>query len=41
MFVTGRTPLALEDVVSGFNIGTNINLASEFNVLLGFAEAEV
>lgn len=41
MFVTGRTPLALEDVVSGFNIGTNISLVSEFNVLLGFTEAEV
>ena len=41
VFVTGGTPLALEDVVSGFNIGTNISFAPEFNGLLGFTEAEV
>ena len=41
VFVTGGTPLALEDMVSGFNIGTNISFAPEFNALLGFTETEV
>ena len=41
VFVTGGTPLALEDAISGFNIGKNISLAPEFNALLGFTEAEV
>ena len=41
VFITGATPLALEDAVSAFNIGTHISLAPEFNALLGFTEAEV
>ena len=41
VFVTGATPLALEDAVRGFNIGKNISFAPEFNTLLGFTEAEV
>ena len=41
VFITGATPLALEDAVSGFNIGTHISSAPEFNALLGFTEAEV
>ena len=41
VFITGATPLALEDAVSGFNIGPHISSAPEFNALLGFTEAEV
>ena len=41
VFITGATPLALEDAVSGFNIATHISFAPEFNALLGFTEAEV
>ena len=41
LFVTGVSPITLDDVTSGFNIGTNISLAPEFNALLGFTEAEV
>ena len=41
VFITGATPLALEDAVSGFNIGLHIGLEPEFNALLGFTEAEV
>ena len=31
----------MDDVTSGFNIGKNVSLRSEFNDLLGFTEAEV
>ena len=31
----------MDDVTSGFNIGTNISLLPEFNEMLGFTEAEV
>ena len=41
VFITGATPLALEDAVSGFNIAAHISFAPEFNALLGFTEAEV
>ncbi len=41
LFITGVSPITMDDVTSGFNIGTNISLLSEFNELLGFTEAEV
>ena len=41
MFITGVSPITMDDVTSGFNIGKNISLHSEFNDLLGFTEAEV
>ena len=41
VFITGGTPLALDDAVGAFNIGTHISSAPEFNALLGFTEAEV
>ena len=41
LFVTGVSPITLDDVTSGFNIGKNISLAPEFNALLGFTETEV
>ncbi len=31
----------MDDVTSGFNIGTNISLLPEYNEMLGFTEAEV
>ena len=41
MFITGVSPLAMDDVTSGFNIGSNLSLLPEFNELLGFTEEEV
>ena len=41
LFITGVSPVTLDDVTSGFNIGRNISLRSEFNDLLGFTEEEV
>ena len=41
LFITGVSPITLDDVTSGFNIGKNISLLPEFNAALGFTEAEV
>ena len=41
LFVTGVSPVTMDDVTSGFNIGRNISLKPEFNEMLGFTEAEV
>ena len=41
LFITGVSPITMDDVTSGFNIGKNISLRPEFNDLLGFTEAEV
>ena len=41
LFVTGVSPITMDDVTSGFNIGTNISLRRRFNEILGFTEAEV
>ena len=41
MFITGVSPITMDDVTSGFNIGTNISLMPEFNEVLGFTAAEV
>ena len=41
MFITGVSPITMDDVTSGFNIGTNISLSRTFNELLGFTDAEV
>ena len=41
LFITGVSPLAMDDVTSGFNIGSNVSLRPEFNELLGFTEDEV
>ena len=40
-FVTGVSPVTMDDVTSGFNIGTNYSLSFEFNELMGFTEEEV
>ena len=41
LFITGVSPVTMDDVTSGFNIGTNISLDPDFNEMVGFTEAEV
>ena len=41
MFITGVSPITMDDVTSGFNIGKNISLHPKFNDMLGFTEEEV
>ena len=41
MFITGVSPITMDDVTSGFNIGKNISLHPVFNDMLGFTEEEV
>ncbi|NDV66150.1 ATP-binding protein [Bacteroides sp. 224] len=41
MFITGVSPVTLDDVTSGFNIGTNYTTAPQFNNLVGFSEEEL
>ena len=41
LFITGVSPITMDDVTSGFNIGTNITLRRPFNELLGLTAAEV
>jgi hypothetical protein len=40
MFITGVTPLMLDSLTSGFNIGKNLSLSAAFNSAVGFTEAE-
>ena len=41
VFITGVSPVTLDDLTSGFNIGTNYSLANGFNEMVGFTEEEV
>ena len=41
LFITGVSPVTMDDVTSGFNIGTNLSLESDFNEILGFTTTEV
>ena len=41
LFITGVSPITMDDVTSGFNIGTNISLSPQFNEMVGFTETEV
>ena len=41
LFITGVSPVTMDDVTSGFNIGRNISLHPDFNEMVGFTEAEV
>lgn len=41
VFVTGVTPVTMDNLTSGFNIGTNYSLSSDFNEMTGFTEEEV
>ena len=40
-FITGVSPVTMDDLTSGFNIGTNYSLSPEFNEMIGFTEEEV
>ena len=40
-FITGIIPMSLDDLTSGFNIGSNYSLSTEFNEMIGFTEEEV
>ena len=41
LFITGVSPVTLDDVTSGFNIGTDISFDSAYNEMVGFTEKEV
>ncbi|MCD8268506.1 MAG: ATP-binding protein [Parabacteroides sp.] len=41
LFITGVSPITLDDVTSGFNIGTNITTNRSFNEMVGFNESEL
>lgn len=41
MFITGVSPVTLDDVTSGFNIGTNITTNRSYNEMVGFSESEL
>ena len=41
IFMTGVSPVTLDDLTSGFNIATNLTLHPDFNAAFGFSEAEV
>lgn len=41
IFMTGVSPIMLDDLTSGFNIAKNITLEKEFNDVLGFIQAEI
>ena len=41
LFITGVSPITLDSMTSGFNIGTNISLFDEVHSMMGFSETEV
>jgi hypothetical protein len=41
LFLTGVFPITLDDLTSGYNIGKNITIDSNFNSMLGFTEEDV
>jgi hypothetical protein len=41
LFITGVSPVTLDSMTSGFNIGTNLSLHPEFHSMVGFEEHEV
>ncbi|MDJ0834895.1 MAG: AAA family ATPase [Acidobacteriota bacterium] len=41
LFITGVSPVTMDDVTSGFNIGIQISLEPQFQAFAGFTEAEV
>ena len=41
IFMTGVSPVTLDDLTSGFNIGWHISTKSKFNQMLGFSTEEV
>ncbi len=41
LFITGVSPVTMDDVTSGFNIGKNVSLLSKLDRMLGFTEDDV
>jgi len=41
VFITGISPIMLDDLTSGFNIASNVTMNKLFNEMLGFTEGEV
>ena len=41
LFITGVSPVTMDDVTSGFNIGYNLTNAPSFNEMIGFTEEEL
>jgi hypothetical protein len=41
LFITGVSPVTLDSMTSGFNIGTNLSLHPNFHSMMGFEEKEV
>ncbi len=41
LFITGVSPVTVDSMTSGFNIGTNISLHPHFHSMMGFEEHEV
>ena len=41
LFVTGVSPVTMDDLTSGFNIGTNYTTQPAFNAMVGFTEDDV
>ena len=41
IFMTGVSPVTMDDLTSGFNIALNISQDPEFNAMLGFSEDDV
>jgi hypothetical protein len=41
MFVTGITPIMLDDLTSGFNISNNLSTDANYNEILGLTSAEI
>ena len=41
LFITGVSPITMDDVTSGFNIAENISLDADINEMLGFTSSEV
>ena len=40
-YITGVSPVTMDDLTSGFNIGTNYTMHRKFNAMVGFTESEV
>jgi len=40
-FITGVSPITIDDVTSGYNIGENVSLDAAFNRMLGFTREDV
>jgi len=41
LFLTGVSPITLDDVTSGYNIGKNVSLEPHFNRMLGFTKEDI